>query len=907
MDSRATALLAIACAACDTRDTPSTTTQSLTNVSAVTTMHNDAARTGAKLDETQLDVTHVAPHLFGKLFSRTVDGQIYGQPLWVPGVTVKGAVHDVVYVVTENDSAYAFDANDASAVAPLWQIHVGTPPTSNELSCGNISPIVGITSTPVIDLSTRTMYFVAKVKPTASSYAHQLHAVDLGSGAEKFGGPVTISGSVPGSGASSSGGVVAFDAFNHLQRPGLLLQGGNVYIGFGSHCDNDPYHGWVFSYSASTLQRRAVYNTTADGTEGSIWMSGQGLVGDGSNVYAITGNGSFAADGSQLGDSFIKLSSGLSLLDWFTPFNQADLAAQDLDLGSGGPVLLPGTGLIVGAGKESKLYVLDTGNMGHFNASDDSQIVQSFVVGDNFLFESPVWWNDTLYVAASGTPVRAFNFNGSTFDTAPVSESGVVIPWNGAALTLSANGTQAGSAVLWAASTTGAPAEDNPEPGVLRAFDATDLSHELWDSLMVSGDDLGNYQKFSSPTVANGKVYISSWSSTGTLVVYGLLGASPPPPPPPPPPPDGGSSGTLFSDNFNRSIAPDGGLGASWRVVSGAWYDDGRAVTDGRGNQATETVASCRDCSVSTSVLGFGVPEAGPFLRAPSVSSADRYDAVLLAGGTLALRRVRGGVATVLAQAPSGLAEYDLPATITLAASGTGPVGLTVALNGVQKLSASDASAQALTAAGFAGLWTGSAGVVFDDFVLTGSSGTPPPPPPSGTLYSDNFSQQFPPDGGLGSKWSLDSGAWYSDGRAISDQSNDQASELAATCRDCTAQAAVVGFGVPEVGVFVRGSDRTHYDAVLLSGGTIAIRRVIGGAATVLAQAASGLAAFDEPATVAISASGSAPVSLTASVNGVRKLTASDASAQAITSSGAGGLWTSSAGVVFDNFTLTAP
>lgn len=487
--------------------------------SAVLTQHNDPARTGAQLDEKILTPSTVATGRFGKLYTRAVDGQIYGQPLFVPGVSIAGAgVRDVVYVATEHDTIYAFDADNPAAGQPLWQVHVGTPLTSQELGCANISPEVGITSTPVIDLSRHTLYVVAKTKVNGLA-RHELHALDLSSGAELDGGPAIIAGSVAGHGYDNAGGTITFSSHQHLQRPALLLQNGVIYIAFSSHCDYDPYHGWVFAYDAATLARVSVYNDTPDGSRGGIWMSGEGPSGDSNDVYMITGNGTFNPNGRDRGDSFVKLGSNLNPLDWFTPYNQAALAQTDQDLGSGGALLLPGTHLLVGGGKGGTLYLLDRNALGHFRATDNGQIVQSFTGSSGAILNSPVYWNGRLFLSAAFDHIRTFSFNGSTFNPTSTSHSNVTILWSGAALSVSANG--AGGGILWAASSLSVSAQDVPVPGVLRAFDATDLSRELWNSKLVPADDLGDYTKFCAPTIANGRVYLPTTSGKGALVVYG--------------------------------------------------------------------------------------------------------------------------------------------------------------------------------------------------------------------------------------------------------------------------------------------------------------------------------------------------------------------------------------------------
>jgi hypothetical protein len=354
----------------------------------VTTQHNDIGRTGANLNETILTTSNVNAQQFGRLFACAVDGHIYAQPLYVTQVLIplKG-LHNVVYVATEHNSVYAFDADDCVQTTPLWHVILGTPrpagfPTKYGIEQG-IQIEIGITSTPVIDLTSQTLYLVAYTQDSAAGPFHyKLHALDLATGGEKLGGPVEIIASTPGTGDGNVGGTLRLNPALQMQRPSLLLLNGQVYVAFGSFADTDPYHGWVVSYNAATLAQTAVFNTTPDGGEGAIWMSGPGLLGDVSgNVFSMVANGSTTASsgGNSYGNSFIKLAgNNLSLLDWFMPYNAELLNDGDVDVGSSGPVLIPGTSLLVGGGKQGILYLIDTKNMGHFNASGDTQIVQKF-------------------------------------------------------------------------------------------------------------------------------------------------------------------------------------------------------------------------------------------------------------------------------------------------------------------------------------------------------------------------------------------------------------------------------------------------------------------------------------------------------------------------------------------------
>jgi hypothetical protein len=512
----------------------------------VWTHRYDNARTGSNLAETQLNTSNVNPNQFGKLFSYAVDGDIYTQPLVIRGVSIPGkGTHNVVYVATNNNGVYAFDADNnlgANSQA-LWYTSFNGPaitpvPAADMLATfiPNLSPI-GIMGTPVIDQSTQTMYLVARTKETSGSnvaYRQRLHALDISTGAEKFGGPVLIQASVSGVGYDSVGGVVTFNPLKEHQRVGLALANGNVYIAWASAGDSDPYHGWVIAYNATTLQQIGALCVTPDGQRAGIWQSGQPLSIDASgNLYVATGNGTF--DGVRnFGESILKLNANLSsVLDWFTPDNWSFLNSLDLDLGSAGVLLLPGTNDLVGAGKEGRLYLLNRGSLGHTQVGN-GQIVQTFqITGGGNIHGAPAFWNGPsgpwVYVWGEQDNLKAFAFDGSVFNTTPISQSINPAPpgMPGGFLTISANGSQAGSAILWASIPYAEDANIDIVSGVLRAFDATDLTRELWNTRMVPArDDLGNFAKFVPPTIANGRVYLASFSSR--LHVYGPLGSVPP-------------------------------------------------------------------------------------------------------------------------------------------------------------------------------------------------------------------------------------------------------------------------------------------------------------------------------------------------------------------------------------------
>jgi hypothetical protein len=503
---------------------------------AVTTHHNDLNRSGANQNETILNTSNVSVGSFGKLFSRTVDGQIYAQPLYVPNVTIPGqGVHNVVYVCTENNSVYAFDADNAFPSAKLWQVNFG--PTANGVS-QSIGPKVGITSTPVIDLASNTLYVVSESTPGGTPI-FQLHALDITDGNEKFNGPVNIQGSVPGTGAASNNGILEFDPSMHWQRPGLLLLNGNVYIAFATHGDDTPpFHGWIFAYKATTLQMMKLLCTTPNGSDGGVWGGGQGLAADASgNIYVSTGNGTFDANsgGNDYGDSILKLgtASGLAILDYFSPSNESSLDGHDADLGSSGPLLIPGTSLGVAGGKDGRLFLFSTSNLGQFQATD--QVIQEWqatfneITGAGGIFGSDkVYYNSTLYLWGRNDALKAFAFNGTTFNTTPVSKTTFTIPdgySNEPAVSISAQGTAPGTAILWAAYSANGIADGTANPGILRAFDASDLTHELWNSNQDSGRDYsGSWAKWCPPTIVNGKVYLATFDNV--LNVYGLLGSA---------------------------------------------------------------------------------------------------------------------------------------------------------------------------------------------------------------------------------------------------------------------------------------------------------------------------------------------------------------------------------------------
>ena len=488
----------------------------------VLTQHNDNSRTGANTFETSLTPENVNSRQFGMLFKRVVDDQLYTQPLVVTDVKTDAGTRDLVYVTTVNNSVYAFDANDSEATSPVWHVNFGTPASvhSAEFGCLDINGQMGIIGTPVIDKTRGVLYVVALTRADAQSgpgtgFTQRLHALDLATGADLPESPVVIS-------------APAFNPLMENQRPALALANGMVYVGYASHCDKDPYHGFLMAYNAKTLTQVAVLNTSLTGSEASIWQSGQGPAFDTEgNVYVVTGNGSW--DGvTNFSESFLKLTPELKLLDWFTPTNHIELDKGDTDLDSSGATLIPGTHLVLGGGKEGVLYTLDTQHLGHLG---DEHATQHFRATASHL-HSLVYWTsatdgDLLYVWGQRDKAKVYKLNGNKLGETPVMQRDIPNEGHpGAMLSLSANGNKDG--ILWAAIHATGDSWHESRPGVLHAYEANDIRHELWNSMEITArDDCGKYSKMAPPTIANGRVYIASFGTenvgTGQFCVYGLL------------------------------------------------------------------------------------------------------------------------------------------------------------------------------------------------------------------------------------------------------------------------------------------------------------------------------------------------------------------------------------------------
>ena len=518
----------------------------VTSLSGVTTYHNDGTRAGVNSQEFALNTSNVHASTFAKLFSCSVDAPIYTQTLWVPNLSIAGGMHNVIFTATSQDTVYAFDA-DANPCVTYWSKNLVPAgefwPNTTDMGGDDIWPVTGVVGTPVIDPATNILYVVTKTKTTGTDArgpgeCHQrLHALNLSDGSETANGPLALTSAitVPGTGDGSNGSAVPFDPFHENQRPGLALVGNTVYVAWSSYIDQKPWHGWIMGFNKSNLRAAPLlFNATPNGSGAGIWMAGGApSIDSNNNIYVITSNGDYNGAG-EFGDSFLKLNTSLVVQDWFTPSDQALMDSSNGDLGAGGAAVLadlpnaPVKHLLIGGGKigsgqAGELYVSNRDAMGHLEGAGGPPLVQKFPL-TRHIFATPAFWNNTLYIAGRNGPLSAFALDPATalFNTTPVSQSSVLFNGRGATPSVSSNGNSHG--IVWAVDTSqyGASSGFGIGPAILHAYDARDLARELWNSAQAAGnrDQAGNAVKFTLPTIANGKVYIGSFSE---IDVYGLL------------------------------------------------------------------------------------------------------------------------------------------------------------------------------------------------------------------------------------------------------------------------------------------------------------------------------------------------------------------------------------------------
>jgi len=527
----------------------------------VLTYHNDIARTGQNLNEPTLTPGNVKSSSFGRLFTISVDGKVDAQPLYVTAVAIAGqGTHNLLIVATEHDSVYAFDADTGTQIWKVSMLKAGET-TSDTRSCGQVTPEMGVTATPVIDRTrgpNGAIYVIAMSKNGSGSYFQRLHALDLTTGAELFGGPKNVQATYPGTGDNSSGGMVVFDPGQYKERPGLLLLNGTVYTAWGSHCDIRPYTGWVMGYNPDTLAQTTVLNVVPNGSEGGIWMAGAGIAADGAgNIYLLNGNGDFDTilnasgfpSNANYGNAFVKLStaSGLTVADYFEMDNELQENNADTDLGSGGAMVVPDQidntsttwHLAVGAGKDGNLYLLNRDSMGKFSSSSNNVYQELAGALPGGIWAAPAYFNGRIYYGPVGSPIYAFQFSNARLLPAAAAQTGNSFGYPGAIPSISANNLTNG--IVWAAQST--------NPAILHAYDATTLQ-ELYNSnqAAASRDHFGAGNKFIAPTIANGKVYVGTTSSVG---VFGLLT-------PPPSPPTALNAGSVGGGNQPCDVNNDG-------------------------------------------------------------------------------------------------------------------------------------------------------------------------------------------------------------------------------------------------------------------------------------------------------------------------------------------------------------
>lgn len=501
----------------------------------VLTYHNDNMRTGLMPLETNLTLSNVNSTSFGKVNMLATDGKVDAEPLYVSNVTINGMAHNVLYVVSEHDSIYAFDADNGTQLWKTTALLSGETSSEAVFGCSQISPEIGITNTPAIDRNRNgngVMYFVAMSKDASSAYHQRLHAVDLVTGAELFGGPVEIQATYPGNGANHQNGSVVFDPKYYAERVGLLEVGANIYLGFTSHCDIGPYTGWVMEYSAADLSQVSVLNVTPNGTMGSIWQAGAGIAADSDGfLYFLDANGTFdtTLDGNgfpvngDFGNAMVKVSTSgpLKVVDYFNMFNTVQESNSDTDLGSGGALVLPDISvsankkvhLVVGAGKDGNIYVANRDNMGKWNPNNNNNLYQELSGAlPNGAWSMPAYFFNTVYFGGEADHIKAYPIVNGKLATSPKTQTSITFGYPGTTPSISANFSQSG--ILWAV--------ENGSTAVLHAYNALDLTQELYNSNQQgSRDRFGVGNKFITPMIANGRVYVGT--PTG-VAVFGLLG-----------------------------------------------------------------------------------------------------------------------------------------------------------------------------------------------------------------------------------------------------------------------------------------------------------------------------------------------------------------------------------------------
>ncbi|MDB5022391.1 MAG: hypothetical protein JWP78_146 [Mucilaginibacter sp.] len=511
---------------------------------SVLTQHNNNTRAGLNNQEKKLTTSNVNSTSFGKLFSLTVDDQVYAQPLLVGNLPINSGNHNVVYIATVNNTLYAYDGDSGKLYWKKNYTATGLrPPRNTDMTgaCGgqyqDFSGNMGIVGTPVIDSAAQTIYFVARNTSNGAGYLQYLHAVNILDGSERTGSPVKITAAYNGTGDGNVNGVITFDPQKQNQRQGLTLVNGMVYVTFSSHCDWGPYHGWILGYNASSLQQQIVYNDTPNGYDGGIWTSGTGMAADAQgNLYVVVGNGTVGGGNdptvlTNRGESAMKLSvsgSTLKVLSYFTPFNFQFLENNDLDYGGMGAFLIPNSNYYFTGCKDGNLYLLNKDNMGGFTVASNNIQQTIFLNGNANMHCQPAYYkgstNEFVYIWSENDQLRALPFNRSSnlIDAGSQAIATITGPrgQSGAVLSVSSNGTTAGTGILWASYAASGDAEHTVSPGILRAFDANDITKELWDNNQNSADNAGTYAKFSSPTIANGHVYLPTFSNQ--VAVYGI-------------------------------------------------------------------------------------------------------------------------------------------------------------------------------------------------------------------------------------------------------------------------------------------------------------------------------------------------------------------------------------------------